>query len=554
MTRRWAGPCAGVLAGALALVTPDGLAGQYVSVPAPGAYALENVTVVHADGRRQDGVTVVVRGRLIESIARGTPVPAGARVLEGDSMVVYPGFVDADGKAAHDFPRVEVDRRTVEIWNAPRSLQGFMPSRQAVAHLTADGASLAPQRREGIVAAAAHPTGAMMPGRGVLLLYRPDATPQQMVVDPLLGPRFEFRGGQGVYPGTLFGVTAFMRQALEDARHQAATRTAHGRDARGLGTPAHDADYAVLQEVLGGAVPVFFRADLATDILRVLELADEFRFRPVIVGGHEAWKVADELSRRQVPVLVGLDFPEPRRWKPGTGEDEPSTLDAAAERERDDLLARYANPGRLAAAGVTVALTSGGTGELRKGARKVVEHGMPEAAALTALTATPARLLGIPHLTRVETGMPATFVVASGPIFDEDTRILHTFVEGVHEEGSAGSGAVAGSAEDAVAFGGEWEMRIQAGGQTMTARLTIDQDGATFQGSMHMEGQRLPLRNGVINGNEISVVAIMEQGGQTLEVRITGRVEGDRASGEADAGPLGVVPWTATRTGPGGGR
>jgi imidazolonepropionase-like amidohydrolase len=558
----------------VAMALPAELAAQYVTVPPTAAYALQDVTVIHADGRRQDGMTLVVRGHRIEAMGRNVPIPADAEVLEGDSLVVYPGLVDGDGKAAHEFPRVEIDRRTVEIWNAPRPLQGFTPARQVVGHLTADGASLAAQRRGGLVAAAVHPSGSMMPGRGALLLYRKDATPEQLVLQPVLGPRFEFRGGQGVYPATLFGVTAFMRQSFEDARHRRTVGTAHARDPRGLATPTHDADYAVLQEVLDGGAPVYFRADDAADILRVLGLATEYGFRPVIVGGHEAWKVADELRRRDVPVLVSVDFPEPRRWKPDApaeeASDEPGeaddeepvagangdvALDAAALREKEDLEHRYANAGRLESAGVTFALTSGGTGEVLKGVRKAIEYGLTEDGALGALTRTPARLLGAQHLVRLEAGMPATFVVASGPLFHEDTRILHTFVEGRREEGGAAAGAAtAGAAEDAVAFAGEWSMRIDAGGQVMNATLSIEQDGATFTGSMTMEGQRLPLRDGVINGNQISAVAVMEQGGQSMDIRITGTVEGDRATGEADAGPMGVARWTATRLGPGGAR
>jgi imidazolonepropionase-like amidohydrolase len=544
----------GVLAGLLGsgLVVPAQVSGQYQTVPSPPAYALEGVTVVQADGRRTDGVTIVVRGDLIEAMGQGVAIPADAEVLEGDSLIVYPGIVDGSGTADHEFPQPDIDRSEVEIWNAPRSLQGFMPARRVVAVLTADGEEVAAERKQGIVAAAVHPEGGMMPGRGALVMYRADASvPAELVVQPTLGPTFAFRGGQGVYPGTLFGVTAFMRQAFEDARYRAQFSTAHQRDPSRLTTPAYDPDYEVLQEVLDGDVPVYFRADGATDILRVVGLAEEYGFRPVIVGGGEAWKVADELRRREIPVLVSVDFREPRRWDPDEEAEEP--LDAAAEREKGEIEDLYANAGRLAEAGVTFALTSGGSGEILEGARTAVEHGLPEAAALAAVTTTPAALYGIPHVTRIEAGLPATFIVTDGPLFAEETRILHTFVEG-HREAGAEPGAAAGSAEDAVAFAGEWEMQIDAQGQRMQATLEIEQDGATFTGSMTMEGQRLELRDGVINGNEISVTALMDQGGQTLEVKITGTVEEDEASGEADAGPLGTATWTATRRGPGGAR
>lgn len=542
---------ASALAGAVMLGLPVTVSAQYEDVPRPAAYTLENVTVVRADGRTMENVTLVVRGELIEAMGTDVTVPADAEVLAGDSLMVYPGFIDGDGDADFEFPDPEIDRSEVEIWNAPRALKGFMPARRLVTHLTATGEDVARPRAEGIVAAAVHPTGAMMAGRGALLLYRKDAaTPAELVIEPELGPRFELQGGQGVYPGTLFGVMAFIRQAFADAQHRGRQLAAHRNGPRGMTAPAYDPDYAVLRDVLDG-LPVYFAADQAADILRVVGLADEYGFRPVIVGGGEAWMVAGELQERDIPVLVSVDFPEPRRWDP-EADTTAEPLDAAAEREKRDLEDRYANAGRLAEAGVTFALTSGARGEMLEGVRKAVEYGLSEEDALTALTRTPAELFDVQWIPRLDEGLPATFVVASGPIFAEDTRVTYTFIEGWKEEGA--TSRAAGDAESAAAFGGEWEMTIDAQGQTIDGVLSVEQEGATFTGTMTMQGQPLDLRDGVINGNEISVTAVMEQGGQTLEIEITGTVEGDQASGEADAGPLGLARWTAERTGPGGAR
>ena len=547
---------AGVLAVASALAAPITVSAQYVDVPRAPAYAVQGVTVVHADGRRQEGMTVVVRGRFIEAIGAGLPIPADAKLLEGDSLMVYPGLVDGDGKADHEFPRAEVDRSQVKLWDAPRTLQGFMPSRSLAAHLTATGEKTAAQRKAGIVAAAVHPENAMMGGRGALVLYRPGAaTPPELLIRPELGPKFELRGGQGVYPATLFGVVAFIRQAFEDARYQAAVTTAYERDPRGVTMPPYDPDYAVLREAMAGDLPVYFEADDAADIMRVIGLADEYGFRPVLMGGEEAWKVADELRRRNIPVLVSTDFPEPRRWEPPEEGEPQAVLDAAAEREKREHEERWANAARLSEAGVTVALTSGGSGDLLEGARTAVEHGLAPDAALAAVTRTPAQLFGIPHLPRVEAGLPATFIVTTGPLFDEDTRVAYTFVEGMKEDGAKpGSAAAAGDPDEAVAFGGAWAMTLNAEGQVLQGTLTVEQDGATFTGTLELQGMSMQVRDGTINGNEIACVAVMQQGGQTMEVEIEGTVEGDEASGEADAGPLGVARWTATRTTPGGAR
>lgn len=547
-------PHAAALAAGLLAGAPGNVAAQYADVPAPAAYALRDVTVVRPGEAPRPGMTLVVRGAFIEALAADAEVPADARVLEGDSLYVYPGVVDGEGEADHEMPRPDVDRSKVEIWNAPRELRGFTPSRRLVDYLTATAEDGTDPRQEGIVAAAVYPSGPLMPGRGAVVLYRLDAgTPDALVVRPALGPTFELRGAPGVYPGTLFGVMATIRQSFEDARHRQAVLAAQARDPHGLTLPAYDPDEAVLAQVLTGELPVYFKADAADDILRALELADEYHFQPVIVGGGEAWKVADALKQRRVPVLVSVDFDKPGRWKPesDTGA---VAMDAAAQRERDAFMDRYANAGRLAAAGVTFALTSGGSGEILEGARKAVANGLAQADALAALTTTPARLFGVPELARVEERLPATFVVSRGPLLSESGRVAYTFVEGRLQEGPSASAAEAGSAEEAVDFAGTWEMTVNAEGQVMEATLEIVQEGATFTGTMRLHDQELPLRDGVIDGDHISATAVMEQGGQTLDVKITGTVEGDEASGEADAGPMGVARWTAKRAGPGGAR
>src|SRR5690606_339037 len=119
---------------------------------------------------------------------RGLEIPADARVLEGEGLIVYPGFVDAQGKVKYSFPEVEAPSTPVAPWDPPRELQGFTPHRRVVDVLQATSADLADQRKKGIVAAAVYPTDALMPGRGALVMMRADArTPMQTVLVPELG-------------------------------------------------------------------------------------------------------------------------------------------------------------------------------------------------------------------------------------------------------------------------------------------------------------------------------------------------------------------------------
>src|SRR5207244_4855884 len=85
---------------------------------------------------------------------------------------------------------------------------------------------------------------------------------------------------------------------------------------RGIPRPRHDAASAALFSVLDGKMPVVFKAVTAEEIRRAIRFADEFKLRPVIYGGAEAWRVSSLLKERDIPVLLDLSFKLPAR---GTG-------------------------------------------------------------------------------------------------------------------------------------------------------------------------------------------------------------------------------------------
>lgn len=572
---------------ALLLVLPTGTSAQYEEPPAPAAYALTDVTLVHPDGRRESGVDVVVRGRLIEAIGAGVEIPPDARVLEGDSLWVHPGMVDAWGEASLDLP--PVDRSEEMPWAPSREAQGFTPDRTLRDVLSATGAATRAQRRAGVVAAGIVPGSGLAPGELGVVVFRPDAElPRQMIAHTSLGPVLTFESARGVYPGTLFGVIARLRQAFEDALHQERVRTAYAADPRGIPTPSWDPGLETLRRAAEGEVPVFFVADEDEDIRRALSLSDEYGFRMVLVGGMEAWEVSGELRGRDVPVLVSLDFPEPEEWRPDDEEDpleeaepldpeqpgrreppgEPEPPDEPAERapaetldpgpeqeplspgalrERERLEDLYANAGRLAEAGVRIALTSGGgEADLREGARRAVEYGLSEEEAVRALTVTPAEILGIPSTARVEERMPATFVVTDGPLLSADAEVRYTFVEGILERGREAGEAI-GDEPPEVDLTGTWTLDLE-GMRGETGRIEIEQQGATFTGTASIGDERSRIEEGVVSGNQVTFRVRPRGADFTLEGR--GAVEGDTMRGTVTAPDGEEQEFTATRVSP----
>ena len=528
---------------ALAAGLPSQLTAQFREPPPPPAYALQNVTVVTADGAMESGMTVVVRNGLIAAMGSGVSVPADATVLEGDSLYVYPGIVDPHADIPVEFPEIERPE-DMTTWNPTRAIQGMMPHRKVVDHLALDGEGGADMRKRGVVAAGVHTESAMAGGQSAAVILRKDAEmPWQTGANPNLGLQMSFSPAQGAYPSQLFGVIAFLRQSFEDAARHGQWIAAYAADPEGVTMPPYDPDYEVLRTVTSGGMPVFFAADDAEDIRRVLMLSDEYGFSPVVVGGTEAWEVADELAARNVPVLVDVDFRRPTEWDP-EAEDQ-TELEPAAAREKEEMEAAYSNPALLHRAGVRFAFTSnGGDGELREGARKAIEYGLPMESALAAVTSTPARMLGIPNVVMVEEGVAANFIVTDGPLFEEGSNVSYTFVEGVLERGRAPGAAPAEG--PAVNVAGTWTMSVSAAGQELEMEWILEQEGNSISGSAQIPQMGQASISGTVGGNEMNFVMTISAQGQTVELEGSGTVEGDTVTGSGSS-PFGPFDFTGTR-------
>ncbi len=203
----------------------------------------------------------------------------------------------------------------------------------------------------------------------------------------------------------------------------------------------------------------------------------------------------------------------------------------------------------MAAAGVTFAITSGGgDADLREAVRKALEYGLSEDDALPAITTTPAERLGIPRVPVIGQGLSATFVVTDGPVFDEETDIMFTLVEGEVEEGKPASG---GGGTPAVTVAGSWTITVNAQGQEIVFELTLEQspDGSVSGTAISAETGEAQV-SGSVSGNALSFTLHIDAGGQQIEVEVEGVVEGDRMTGSGDS-PFGAFEFTAVKN-PGG--
>lgn len=408
------------------------------SADAPHIYAIQGARIVPVAGAAIDAGTVVVRDGIIEAVGASVPTPAGAQVIDGKGLTVYPGLIDMSNSTGLD---IEVNRQppaslgtteAVERWKRDLILR---PDLNAADHVR-EAPELARLASAGITSVLATPPGVVVKGRSALInVAAPADEPAignvgdyrrgiQVVKTPVaLHVEFASGTGGGAYPVSLMGVISFVRQTLLDARRHAlvSQRAANG-NARG----EYDPSLAALQPALEGRLPVAFEANQAREILRALDMAQEFKLTPMITGGREADQVSAELKARNASVIYNLNYPTRSRMLPPDADEAIDTLRARANAPKV--------PGALAKAGVMFAFSAAGLrepGDFVRNAARAVREGLPADAALRALTLDAARIAGADaRVGSIEKGKIANLVVTDGDLFEDRTRIRHVFVDG----------------------------------------------------------------------------------------------------------------------------
>ena len=274
-----------------------------------------------------------------------------------------------------------------------RVLDGFNPNEPLLEHLRANGVTVV-HTTPGRVNPIAGRTG---------VFHLTGKTAEAAALNPnfavLVNLGESAKGGKN--PSTRMGVAALVRKAFADAQAPGATGKA-----------------LALKPFLDGKAPVIFAAHRADDVKTALRIADEFKLKPVIALGTEAWMMRDELAKRGVPVIV-----------------HPTMQRAAGSMETQHTL--LANAAILRDAKVPVTIGTAFEGyvpkirNLRHEAAMAAVNGLGHDGALKAITIDAAKLLGIDKdYGSLEVGKVADLVLYDGDPFEHATHVTHTLING----------------------------------------------------------------------------------------------------------------------------
>ena len=379
---------------------------------------IRNATVLTVTRGTLENTDVLLRNGKIAAIGKNLNAPANARIIDATGKYILPGIIDCHSHSMLD----TINEGTLAVTSMVRTADVLNPTDADLYRELAGGVTTL-----NLLHGSANPIGGL--NTVVKIKY---GRPVSEFIFPGAMPGIKFALGENVkrsssptlpgvqrrYPNTRMGVEEVIRDAFTRARDYKRAwdeyRAASKND-KNLMPPRRDLQLEPLVEVLEGKRYVHAHCYIASEILMLINIADEFGFK-VKTFQHvlEGYKVAKEIAAHGAGASIFADS-----W--------------AYKIEAYDAIPY--NAAILTRAGVVVSMNSDSDERARRlniEAAKAMHWGdLTEEQALRLVTINPAIQLGIQdRVGSIEVGKDADLAIWNGHPFSVYSRVDTTFVDG----------------------------------------------------------------------------------------------------------------------------
>lgn len=417
---------------ALGLLLAAALAPSLWGQAAAPVIAIQGAKIFTLAGPPIDNGTLIIRGNRIAAVGQNLPIPAGAQVIDGKNLSVYPGLFDSISRLG--LTEVGAVSATVDT----TELGPYNPQLVAATAIHPASEHIPVARANGITHAVSAPGsgggfmgfgggGSVIPGQASLIQLS-GWTVEEMLMRRSVGmmvnwPTMNTRS----FDFATFSVkerpfseakkeyeekVAELEDWIEAAQHYAQAKTKGSAEKFD-----RDLKLEAMIPVIQGELPLIVIANSARDIKNAVEFCDRHQLKMILAGGAEAWKVKELLKEKNIPVIL-----RPTQSLPGE-EDEPYDKP-------------FSNAGELYKAGVRVAFATFDSSDSRTlpyEAANAVPYGLPYEEALKGVTLYPAQFLGVAdQVGTLEVGKLANLIVTDGDPLEIQTQVRYLFING-HE-------------------------------------------------------------------------------------------------------------------------
>lgn len=385
-------------------------------------HAFVNVTLHPSAGEVLEGITLLVYEGKIEAFGKNVAIGPGTVVHDVKGRHIYPAFIELwtdyglqkntfreKTRRTNQFGRTEAGPfyPNMAIHPEVSAASDFQVNEKAAKSLAAAGYAIA----------FTHKADGIARGTGAIVNLLPEAEDAVLMVEKAARV-YSFRKGssQQDYPASKMGAMALIRQSFADKIWY----TKGGKEkARNLSLEA-----MIEQDNL----PLLFESESWQDNLRAFELFGEQNLRPIIKSAGDEYQRIDVFKTQNASFIVPLKFPE------GWEMTDPYMIDFIALENLKHWQTAPSNPFLLQQNGIEFSFTTHGlkqTDELFEQLRVVHRHGLSSKEILRALTETPAKQLRIFDVAgSIAIGKQAHFFVSSDTLLHPDFQIFETWIYG----------------------------------------------------------------------------------------------------------------------------
>lgn len=382
-----------------------------------GITFIKNVTIHTGNGKVIENGTIKISNGKIAEVGTNIVVPAGdVAVVDGKGKHVYPGLILPITNLG--LVGVSAVRATTDV----RELGDMNTSVRSIVAYDADSKLINTLRSNGILLANVVPEGSLIAGSSSVVqldawnwedaAYKTDEGMHLYMPSLLPRPRFG-GGGSGPQQSQSDPVKEGLDkiEQLKSFFHEAkAYLSSVTKEETNL-------KFTAVKGLFDKTQKLYVHGNTTKQMLVAMDLAKEFGFELVIVGGSDSWQIVDLLKQNNVSVILTATHNLP-------------TLDD------DDIDQPYKTASILQKAGVLFAISdddNGGRGRnLAFNAGTAATYGLTKEEALQAITLNAAKILGVADKAgSIEVGKDANIVISEGDILDMKTSIVtDAFIQG----------------------------------------------------------------------------------------------------------------------------
>ncbi len=484
---------------------------------ATDCYFIKNGLVVIKPGQNPSKSSIVIRNGLITEVGANITPPYDAKIINVDSMYVYPGFIDPLSHTGLKEPEKE-DKSKEDKPKSPGvatfTQAGITPQVLASQMINCKDKSINSMMESGFGISHTVPKGYILPGQGSIISLKESNSNENLILRKDISMVGELKTKRGVFPSTLIGAMSRLREINKNTDIYLKNIAAYKANPVGMERPAHVSEYEAFGGVTNKSKPLFFVADKPKEIHRAVTLQKDLGF-DIILSDVKLITPLIDIIKPNTPILLSLKLP--KEIKDEDKVDSKDSLDTkkkvqteeyirltAKKKESYDLYLSQAKI--LAEKNILFSFSymDISTSDILKSIRRLIAAGLPENNALEALTTSPAKILNISAIAgTIEKGKLGNLVITDKPLFDEKSKIKYVIVEGQVTELKKSDSSKTNKNDDKKVgdLSGTWRYEVEVEGGTQYGNMFFEKDGSSY--TIGVESDETPSE--VDQGYDISV-------------------------------------------------